>query len=254
MKLFNLMRPYLFLGCIILLMVGITINFTIKENNNQYKLTAGEKDLVYKLEKSDKSPMDTTLLLLILSTVGILAGIWSNPKMKKLEENQKDLSIKLDDYQIENRNQHKELKEDVKKVTVKADLETSLREIVEGVLETTSGDLSSFILFEGGLFINFAKEVSNGSFCPSALPSVRIKLNQIKEESVDRANWLGERFAKEHSNSQIRCVDKLYNGIEETLMDEMFNTKHKRFKMLCEQFLQTHLTDSVRSYLYLRSN
>jgi len=33
------------------------------------------------------------------------------------------------------------------------------------------------------------------------------------------------------------------------LMDDVFNTKHKRFRMLCEQFMHGHLTDSVKNYM-----
>lgn len=208
-------------------------------------------DIKTELNKTEKTtenpltPMDTTLLLVVLSTIGILAGVIYNPKMIKLER-------KLDGYQAENRTQHDEIKESIKYLKMKHDLEISLREIVNGVIEITSGELSTFLDFEGNLFIDMVQEMIAGPLNVTALPMLHVKLDQAQLESRKRALELGEEFAKLHSISQQKFVAEMTHDIEETMKDEVFNTKYKRISMICERALHTHLTDSVRGYMQVK--
>lgn len=183
--------------------------------------------------------------LTFLSTIGILAGIIFNPKLYKIERS-------IEDYQKENKRQHDDISMTLKKVVAVRDLEVSLREIIDSILEVTDGYLSSFINQEGQLFIQFAHEVQNGAFDVTALPSIRTKIFKLKADSNKLATMLGTKFEERHKISQSHCVDKFYNQLEETLMDDVFNSKNKRFRMICEQFLHSHLTDSAKTYMSLR--
>lgn len=227
-------RPYLFVSLIIVLMIGVAAHYKIVEEKHKTKTSV----------KQD--PMDSTLAILILSTVGILAGVIFNPELSKIK-------TKIDNYQNENRQQHIELGKDIRRIQTKFELETSLREIVDGILEITSDELSDFINKEGTIFIEFTKEIVNGAFTEACLPAIKTKLNRIKDDSNIESMGLGDDFYVAHLASQKACVDKLYAGIEETVMDDVFNSKHKRFRMLCEQFLHTHLTDSVRNYMKIKN-
>lgn len=186
-----------------------------------------------------------TLALTFLSTIGILAGIIFNPKLYKIERS-------IDDYQKENKRQHDDISVTLKKLVAVRDLEVSLREIIDSILEVTDSHLSSFINQEGQLFIQFVHEIQNGAFDVTALPSIRTKIFKLKSDSNKLATMLGSKFEERHKISQSHCVDKFYNQLEETLMDDIFNSKNKRFRMICEQFLHAHLTDSAKTYMSLR--
>lgn len=188
-----------------------------------------------------------TLALTFLSTIGILAGIIFNPKLYRIERS-------IEDYQKDNKNQHDKINLTLKQVVAVRDLEVSLREIIDSILEVTDGHLSSFINQEGQLFIQFSHEIQHGSFDITVLPSIRTKLFKLKSDSNKLASMLGPKFEERHKISQSHCIDKFYNQLEETLMDDVFNSKNKRFRMICEQFLHTHLTDSVKTYMSMRQS
>ena len=234
---------YILISVLFLISIGFTVcnktEFTYYETEGVID-RGDEKSDITKI--TTERHMNTDLIVIILTSLGVIAAIIFNPKMNKISYDVRDVKNDIKQFKDETNDKFKKLQ-------VKQDLEASLREISEGVLEITSGELSGFINFESELFIGFAKEVINGSFNVGVLPSIKTKLHGIKYESNMMAKKFGEEFFELHHKSQLECVDKFYKGIEETLMDDVFNTKHKRFRMLCEQFMHGHLTDSVKNYM-----
>ena len=141
-----------------------------------------------------------------------------------------------------------DLKVEIKKLSNVRNLEVSLSEILDGLLEITDGEIANFINCQGRLFINLTHEIVNSSFDTTALPSIRTKIFKFTHDSNELSKKLGSKFESHHKVSQQHCVDKLYNGLEDILMDDVFNSKNKRFKMLCESVLHQYLTDLIKSY------
>lgn len=217
---------------------------------NRVHRSDGNETTIFKNSISEETiklnkTMDSTLILAMLSTLGIVAGIVFNPKLTIINR-------KLDDFKNDATNQYNELKTTVKELVTDKDLERSLRDVVDDVVEVTRGELTAFIVDEGSSFITFAKEISSGSFNLSAAQSITAKANKLICDSNKRAERLGPEFAKAHRDSQSKLTKIFTKGVEETLADELFNSKHKRFRMLCENFLHTHLTDAVRAYMYIK--
>lgn len=213
-----------------------------------------EKNVVEtaKNEQSSKD-MDTTVILTILSTIVLLVGMFKNPALIRL-------SAKVTALVEDNKEQHEQLTSklagvtsDVKNLSVYKDLEHSLAGFVDGELEHVSGELSEFISQEGKYFIITAKDISLGAFNVTSIPNIRVQLNKLMADSNKRAVHLGERFEVAHSKSQNECMDKFFASVEEIMTDDTFNSKHKRFKVVCEQALHKHLTDSIRAYFFIKT-
>ena len=239
----KIVKPYIAIVVLLICMTLTGIHISVIQHN----IRDIRNSPISKLEEKQSPLMDANVILILFSTAAILIGVIWNPKIQKLETN-------VVSYQEENRVQHTELRADLKKLMAKHDLEASLRELVNNVLMVTTGELSGFVDFEGTLFIDFAKEISNGSFNFESLPSIKTKIYNNKVSSSHKAAKFGKEFAEAHSKSQSECMDKFYKGVEETLLDDVFNSKNKRFRMLCEQFLHAHLTDSVRAYMKIKSH
>jgi len=229
----------------ILLAFLLPNEYTYYDTDSLVNRSVLTSDTSYKTRITTEKNMNTDLFIMILTSLGVVAAIIFDPIKRETKSDIK--GIKDDILLFKN-----DVNDKFKKLQVKQDLDSSLREIAEGVIEITSGELSGFINYESELFIKFSKEVICGSFNVAALPAIKTKLHGIKYESNLAARKFGEEFFELHHKSQSECVDKFYKGIEDTLMDDVFNTKHKRFRMLCEQFLHTHLTDSVKNYMKIK--
>lgn len=238
----NVLKSYLFIGFILLLMVGVSLHYIANErkiNIENIGKTISDN------EHHEQRAMDTTIILMILSTIGIIATVYRNPQWEKLR-------ALINNHHKENRTEHEQIVGVLKKLQFKYDLETSLQETVDDVLEITSGELSDFINDEGNMFKDFAKDVSNGGLYASSAAAIAHKAKMLSIESDKRALQVGDEFVKLHKKSQEHHVKVFVKGVEEVLMDEFFNSKQKRFRLFCEQFLHNHLTDSVRNYMKVK--
>lgn len=239
----KILKNYFLVSSILLLMIGLSIYYIRTERADNLKVI--RNNIVVDNESKEQKSMDITIILTILSTVGILAGVWKNPKVEKLTDIFKDFSRT-------NKADHDDIRSSIKKFQYNYDLDVILQETIDTVLELTSGELTTFIVDEGKRFKDFAKDVISGGLYASSTTAIMHKAKVLSMDSEKAALQLGDEFAKQHKKSQEYHVKIFAKGVNDVLMDEFFNSKQKRFRMFCEQFLHNHLTDSVRNYMQIK--
>jgi len=195
-----------------------------------------------KNQAKQQRSMDTSLLMLIVSTIGIFATIIFNPKLAKIE-------AKIDKVDKENNEQHSVLQNDIRLGKIKDNIELSLSEILIHCLESSPEGIIRFVNFEGEQTLRFAREIMNGKFDHSAIIQARLKIDEYIAEGKDYAESFGKPFEIAFCKLQHETTSALYKGIKEIATDDAFNSKTNRFRILCEVFLYDHLRGIINIYI-----
>lgn len=185
--------------------------------------------------------MDTSILVLILSTVGIIATILFNPKLIKIERQVKD-------NHEENKAQHEEIRQELKVIKTPDKLESLLRQMTAGKLESCKPGLREFINMESERLIDVANEIMRGSFNFNSLSQSLIKIELAESQSIKDACIFGEHFCKQYQLHLTKVVTKLKDDVSDIVMDDIYNSKHSRFSLSCQLFLRDHLLGIIEIY------
>lgn len=188
-----------------------------------------------------KKTMDTSILVLILSTVGIIATILFNPKLIKIER-------QVQDNHAENKAQHEEIKQELKIIKTPDKLESSLRQMTAGKLESCRPGLREFLNAESERLIDVANEIMRGSFDFNSLSQSLIKIELAEAQSITDSCKLGEGFCQLYRVHVSQVATKLKDDISDIVLDEIYNSKHSRFSLSCQLFLRDHLLGIIEIY------
>jgi len=188
-----------------------------------------------------KKTMDTSILVLILSTVGIIATILFNPKLIKIER-------QVQDNHAENKAQHEEIKQELKIIKTPDNLESTLREMAASKLESCRPALRYFINSESERLINVASEIMRGSFDYDGLSQATIKIELAEAESINDSCKLGENYCQLYRIHVSKVSLRLRDEVSEIVLDDAYNSKHKRFSLSCQVFLRDHLKGIIDIY------
>ena len=188
-----------------------------------------------------KKTMDTSILVLILSTAGIIATILFNPKLIKIERQVKD-------NHAENKAQHDEIRQELKVIKTPDKLESLLRQMTAGKLESCRPGLREFINMESERLINVAGEIMRGGFDFNSLSQSLIKIELAESQSIKDACSFGESFCKLYHLHLSKVVTKLKDDVSDIVLDDVYNSKHIRFSLSCQLFLRDHLLGIIDIY------
>ena len=178
--------------------------------------------------------METNNTSFILLAITILTGLFFNPIVLKILRTVKD-------NKVDNDKHHALLFDEIKIFKTENKILSNLNEILSHHLETSSVELSTFIAHEGRRLIYFAEVVMNSKFDHSVLQSAKVKLDVFKQESRIEITDKSIDFKKKFIGLQCKGMDELYKGFSNIVYDDIRNSKHNRFRILCEQFLENHL-------------
>ncbi len=195
-----------------------------------------------------KKTMDTSILTLILSTVAIIISNWFNPKLLKIEQRAEKIENKVNENHQENKAQHEELRQELKVIKTPDKLESTLRQMTAGKLESCRPGLREFINAESERLINVASEIMRGSFDFNSLSQSLIKIELAEAQSIKDACVFGELFCKEYHLHLTKVVTKLKDDVSDIVLDEIYNSKHSRFSLSCQLFLRDHLLGIIEIY------
>lgn len=186
-----------------------------------------------------KETMDGNNLSIILNTAVLLAGIFLNPLLLKVLR-------KVTVFDKNNITDHNDIKRELKNYKTKNDIIIGLRDIIGHSLEAAPAELTKFINFEGEQVISFAQELMNSRFDYTVLPQIDVKLDTCMENAQEYVDDLSPEFQKKFIKFQVAATDEFRNKVKEIIMDEVFNSKHNRLRMTCEQYLYNHLTTIIK--------
>jgi hypothetical protein len=192
-------------------------------------------------QKKLKRTMDTSIIISILSFMGTVAIIIYNPKFLKLEQ-------KIDKIHDENKEHYTEIKQELKVINTPDKLESSLRQMASGKLESCRPGLREFINSESERLIDVANEIMRGSFNYSSLSQCTIKLELAEAASLREACKLGKEFCDLYKVHVSGVAQKLRDDLSDIILDEIYNSKHSRFSLACQIFLRDHLHGIIDIY------
>jgi len=186
------------------------------------------------LAKTQRS-MESNTVALLIAVVAILTGLFFNPLLLKI-------LTKINTVDATNKEQHAVIHNELKIYRTENKTIGNLNEIVNHHLETAPNNLSSLIAHEGERLVYFASLVMNSKFDYSILRASKIQLDVAKEEAKNEVKNFPDNFKSSFITLQEKGVDKLSEALHELVSDETRNSKQNRFRMVCEQFLDAHLT------------
>lgn len=179
---------------------------------------------------------------LILAFIGILAGLFLNPLILKVLSKVKTVDEKVDKIEATNAEQHAVIHNELKIYKTETKTLANLNEILGHHLEVAPVELSEFIAHEGRRLIYFADVAMNSKFDFSIVASSKVKLDIIKREGREEIKNLSSDFRKDYNKLQCFNYDRLYDDLSKIVYDQVYNSKSNRFRMVCEQVLNNHLT------------
>lgn len=188
-----------------------------------------------------KKTMNSNNLSTLLNTLVLLAGLLLNPILLKVLR-------KVNSFDQSNNTQHNEIINELKTFKTKRDIIIGLREILNHCLESCPDQLSKFINFEGELIISFATEMMESKFDFTSIQQIDVKIDSCIEDAQEYVSDLSPEFQKKFTEILEIGVNKFRVDIKEIVLDKVFNSKHNRFRMSCEQFMHNHLTSIIRIY------
>lgn len=190
----------------------------------------GSKDLAKTRKK-----MEETNIALLLATIGILAGLFMNPLVLKVLK-------RIEEVDNNNKEQHNSIYKELKISRTESTTKQSIGEIISHHLEVAPSSISPFIAHEGKRMLDFASGIMNSKFDYTILAAAKIKLDVCKDEARLEIACLPKVFRTKFVKLQDKGVDKLYDDLTAIVTDQVYNSKHNRFRMICEQFIHSHLT------------
>ena len=194
-------------------------------------------------QEKQNQTMDTSLIMLIVSTTGILAASLINNKT--LEKN---LMRKLVESDAINIKQHVEINQEIKFLKTPEKLEASIRQLTAGKLEACRPELRKFINEESERLIEVMGQIMRGGFNYASLAQSIVKIDAAESESYARAGQFGYQFGKKYLG-HLKCVTtKLKDDVSDISLDEVYNDKHARLHLACQVFLRDHLNGIIRIY------
>jgi hypothetical protein len=185
--------------------------------------------------------MDTAIWTLILSTVAIILSNWLNPKLIKIER-------QVQDNHAENKAQHEEIRQELKIIKTPDKLESSLRQMTAGKLESCRPGLREFLNAESERLIDVANEIMRGSFDFHSLSQSLIKIDLAVAQSITDSCRYGDGFCHIYRDHIYTVAGKLKDDISDIVLDEIYNSKHSRFSLSCQLFLRDHLLGIIDIY------
>jgi len=195
----------------------------------------------WKEQSEIKKTMDSAVLTLILSTVSILAAVWFNPKMLKIERQV------ADNHEL-NRVQHDEIKDELKHLKAPEKLESTIRQLTAGKLESCDPDLREFINDESERLISVSGEIVRGGFDYNSLSQSLIKIDLAQKDSLYDACALGKSFCDLYKVHLSEVCERFKDEISDIVLDEVFNSKQARFSLACQVFLRDHMKGIIRIF------
>lgn len=190
-------------------------------------------------QQKQNRAMDTSLVMLIVSTAGILAVQLFNAK---------NLEKKIIENREIDKAEHAVINQELKVLKTPEKLELKLREMAAGKVGSCHPDLRQFINEEAELLISVSNEIMHGSFNFAALTHSMTKIEQAEKNSILRAESFGIDFVKKYQTHCQIVATKLKDDISDIVLDEIFNSKHSRFSLSCQVFLRDHLTGIINIY------
>jgi hypothetical protein len=186
------------------------------------------------MAKTQRS-MEGTNTSLLLATIGILAGLFFNPLLLKVLAKIKELDTR-------NADEHKLLVDGLKIIRTESNTKQGLGEILSHQLEVAPTVISPLIAHEGKRILDFASSVMNSKFDYSIIQSSRIKLDICRSEALTEIYGFSNEFKVKFIALQSTEFDTFYGNLNDIVADQIYNSKHNRFRMITEQFLNSHLT------------
>lgn len=188
-----------------------------------------------------KKTMDNSVMVLIISSLGIIATIIFNPKLISIER-------KVDENNRENVRQHEQLRTELKIIKTPDKLESLLRQMASNKLESCKPVLREFINKESENLIDVAKEIILCSFDYQTLSQSIIKLDLAKKDSIIDAGQFGTEFSNLYEQHTEIVTTKLKDDVSDIVLDEVYNSKQSRFSLACQVFLRDHLNGITEIY------
>lgn len=230
--------------------INFAPNFPVYRESDTTELNLLKNELIdngintAKIQRS----MEGTNTSLILSTIGIIAALLLNPLLFKVLAKVKTLDTKVDSMDITNKEEHATIHKELKAFKVENKTLANLDETLSHYLEITPTDISPFISHEARRLVYFVELVLNSKFDKSILPASKVKLDVIKAESRHEIKNRPAEFKKRFTELQDKDIDKLYTSLSDIVYDDVRNSKDSRFRMVCEQYLENHLSGILQIY------
>lgn len=188
--------------------------------------------------------MDSSLVMLIVSTAGILfTSLWNYKGLKK------DMIKLFTGMDEKNTVAHDGMMLEIKRLKECDTMEIDLREVLADCIKSAPHGIQRFINFEAENNIKFCKEIVNSKFDHTSIKNIKSKIESYSLDAQNEAVLLPAGFRKDFLTIQLKNTSLAFEGIEKILYDEERNSKVHRFRQLMTRILNTHLNEIIDAYV-----